>query len=393
MHRIFLSVLLLLASIYSYANPIIQIGAPLPLTGKLSLEAGKQQRGYDLWAKMVNEEGGIKVNGVNHRVKITYFDYQSDSKNARKAVETLIIKNKVNFLFAPYGSKAAKEASPIAEKYHIPMIAVTASSFQTYSRGHKYIFGIFTPNKTLIDPLVHLIKQTLPQVNSVALIVRKDLFPLSIARELIKAAKKEDIKIIFYQQYAIGAREHSALLQKLKTVNPAWIVALGYTSDLVLLRKEMSKFGVTASLLTMIAAPAYQEFIDATGELAENITSTGWWHPAVQYTGKDIFGTTANFVTLFQKRYGTLPDYVEASSALAGALFQLAIERSNSIKGELVRESLAQIDETTFWGPIRFGKNGQNNVSAPLVFQIQNGKPVVIFPSDIATGALRLGIN
>ena len=393
MYRFFLFILLLLINLSSYAQPIIRIGAPLPFSGKLAVEATKQQRGYDLWADIVNEQGGIDVGGVNHLVKIIYINYINDSTKAREAVETLVLKNKVDLLFAPYGSKATREASAIAEKHHIPMIAVTASSHQAYSRGHEYIFGIFTPNKTLIDPLMDLVQQTLPKIKSVAILVRKDLFPLSIAREVVKSSQERGINIIFYEKYAVDTQDYSLQLQKLKKLHPTWIFALGYTEDLVLLRKEIASFNITAPILTMIAAPAYEEFIDATGHLAENITSTAWWHPAVQYTGNDVFGTTEKFIQAFYYRYGKSPDYIEASAALAGTLFQIAIERSGSVQGEQVRDELAKINETTFWGPIRFGKNGQNNAPSPLVFQIQDAKAVVIYPTKIATGQLRLGVN
>jgi len=386
-------ILLCLASLCCYAQPVIHIGAPLPLTGKLSLEGAKQQRGYDLWAEMVNEQGGIKVAGVKHRIKITYVDYHPDSITAREAVETLILKNGVNMLFAPYGSKAAREASSVAQKYHTPMIAVTASSTQAYSRGHEYIFGIFTPNNTLIEPLIALVQQTSPDIKNVALLVRNDLFPLSIAREVVTSSKAHGIEIIFYEKYAPDTKDYASQLAQLKKLHPRWIFALGYTEDLVLLRKEISRLAITAPVLTMIAAPAYQEFIDATGKLSENITSTGWWHPAVQYVGDDIFATTENFVQIFQRRYGKTPDYVEASAALAGTLFQRAIERADSLEGELVRNALANINETTFWGPIRFGENGQNSAPSPLIFQIQNSKAVVISPTDIATGKLRFGVH
>ena len=67
----------------------------------------------------------------------------------------------------------------------------------------------------------------------------------------------------------------------------------------------------------MIAGPAYQEFIDAAGSSGENITSAAWWHPAAQYSGKDIFGTTANYVKLFREKYKSDPDYAQASASVS----------------------------------------------------------------------------
>jgi branched-chain amino acid transport system substrate-binding protein len=47
----------------------------------------------------------------------------------------------------------------------------------------------------------------------------------------------------------------------------------------------------------------------------------------------------------------------------------------------------------TFWGPVKFGPNGQITSLVPPVFQIQNGKTVVVHPAAIKQGEFKLGVN
>jgi branched-chain amino acid transport system substrate-binding protein len=377
----------------AFAQQTIRIGAPLPITGPLAPEAVKQQRGYDLWAEQVNKAGGINVGGKRMKVEIVYQDYQSNTPRAVQSAERLITQDKVHFLFAPFGSGAAKAASSVSERYKTPMIAVTASSSQVYDQGYKYLFGTFTPNETLTEPITDIVTKQAPGVTKVAILARNDLFPLAIAQEMEKSAKKRNVQVVFFEKYAIGTLDHASALSQIKAHAPQWIFATGYTNDLVLMRKQMSDLKIEAQVVTMIAAPAYQEFIDATGRLADNVSSASWWHPAVRYKGKDIFGSTENFVKLYRDKYKTDPDYVEASAAVSGALFQMAIERAGSLDGTKVRDELAKMDETTFWGPIKFGPTGQINSLEPPVFQIQGGKPIVVHPKTIAQGNLRLGVK
>lgn len=385
---------LILSSVCGYSNELpIRIGAPLPLTGALAPEAEKQKRGYELWADYVNQSGGVLVGETRRPVNIIYLDYRSKTEAARGAAEFLVTERHVDLLFAPYGSNAARAASPIAEKYQIPMIAVTASSTQTYSRGHSYLFGTFTPNESLTESMVDAIKQQVPDTQSIALLIRDDLFPKSIARAMINSSKLRGIDTQYYGLYDVKAATHLTEINALKAANADWIFVAGYMTDLTQIRKEMAELGVTAKVMSMIAAPAYQEFIDQIGPLAENITSAAWWHPAVRYQGNDIFGSSEHFVELFQQRYGSLPDYVEASAAAAGALFQMAIERAESLDGVAVRNELARINDRTFWGMVRFGRNGQNDHLLPPVFQIQNGKTVIIYPLEIANGTLKTGVG
>ena len=376
-----------------HAQETIKFGAPLPITGPLAPEALKQKQGYDLWANQVNLAGGINVAGKKMKVEIVYIDYQSNTPRAIQATERLITQDNVQFVFAPFGSGAAKAASTVAERYGVPMIAATASSSQVYDQGYKFLFGTFTPNETLTNPLATIIRQRAPDVKRVAILARNDLFPLAIAQEMEKSAKDRGLEVVYFEKFAINTLDHSSALAQIKAANPQWIFATGYTNDLVLMRKQMTDQRIEAPVVTMIAAPAYQEFIDAAGKGAENISSAAWWHPAVRYKGIDIFGTTESYVKLFKDTYKADPDYAHASASVSGALFQIAIEKSGTIDRQKVRDELAKMDVITFWGPVKFGPTGQITSLEPPVFQIQNAKPIVVHPAAIKQGDLKIGVK
>lgn len=375
------------------AQDVIKFGAPLPLTGPLAPEAIKQQQGYDLWAEQANKAGGISVGGKKYKVEIVYADYQSNTPRAVQTTEQMITQNNVNFLFSPFGSGAAKAGSSVSEKYKVPTIAATASSSQVYDQGYKYLFGTFTPNDTLTTPLTQMVKAKAPDVKKVAILARNDLFPLAIAQEMEKSAKGNGLEVAYFEKYAIGTLDHSATLSQIKSLAPQWIFVTGYINDLLLVKKQMADQQIKATVVSMIAGPAYQEFIDAAGAGGENITSAAWWHPAAQYAGKDIFGTTANYVKLFKEKFKSEPDYAQASASVAGALFQMAIEKAGSLDKDKVRDELAKLDVMTFFGPVKFGPTGQINSLEPPVFQLQGGKPVVLSPALIKQGEFKLGVN
>src|ERR1700687_1252514 len=375
------------------ADDVIRFGAPLPLTGPLAPEGIKQQQGYDLWAEQANKAGGVSIGGKKYKVEIVYADYQSNTPRAVQTTEQMITQDNINSLFGAFGSGAAKAASTVSEKYKVPTIAAAASSSQVYDQGYKYLFGTFTPNDTLTTPLTQIVKAKAPDVKKVAIMARNDLYPLAIAQEMEKSAKANGIEVTYFEKYAINTLDHSASLSQIKSLAPQWIFVTGYTNDLLLIRKQMVDQQMRAAVVTMIAGPAYQEFIDAAGRSAENISSAAWWHPAEQYAGKDIFGQTSNFVKLFRAKYDSDPDYGQASAALCGALFQLAIEKAGSLDREKVRDELTKMDEITFFGPVKFGPTGQSDSLEPPVFQIQGAKPIVLSPALIKQGEFKLGVN
>ena len=370
----------------------LRVGAPLPLTGPLAPEGAKQKRGYDIWAKEVEKTGGLEVGGRKIPVRILYSDYQSQTPKGVQATELLITQQKAQAVFSPFGSGAAKAGSTVAERHKIPMIAPTASSVEVYDQGYKYLFGTFTPNSTLTEPLATLVSAKNPSVKKVAILSRNDLLPLSLAAEMRKSAASRGMSIVFDEKFAIGTLDFGTALTQIQGAAPDWIFVGGYINDLIQVRGQMRDLGIKAPVVTMIAGPAYEEYVTALKAAAENITSAAWWHPAVRYEGEDLFGSTQKFVETFKATYGTVPDYAEASAAAAGCILQIAIKKAGSLDGTAVRDALASLNVKTFWGPVHFGPSGQIDSLTPPVFQIQGGKTLVLLPGEIAQGEIKFGV-
>ncbi|WP_229729349.1 amino acid ABC transporter substrate-binding protein [Agaricicola taiwanensis] len=373
----------------SFAQDKLLIGAPLPVTGALSPEGTKLKQGYELWQDQVNAAGGIKVGDQQLKVELRYYDYQSATPRAIQLAEKLITDDKVNFLFSPFGSGATKATSAVAEKYGVPMIASSASSVEVFDQGYKNLFGVYTDNSTFSEPIAELVKTKLPDAKRVAILARNDLYPLSLANEFEKSAKKRGLEVVFFEKYAIGTLDHASALTQLRATNPDWIIVTGYINDLITVRKQAADLRISGSVFTLINGPAYQEWIDAVGPLAENVTTASWFHPVVKYQSDDVFGSSAKFVELFKQKYGSEPDFTQASGAAVGVVLQLAIERAGSTDHDKVRTELQKGGFKTFFGPISFAPSGIANSYVPPVLQIQNGKVEVVVPQEIATSEFR----
>ena len=365
------------------AADVIKIGAPLALTGGLADEGKKQKIAYEMWLERVNAAGGIKVGDKMMPVELVVYDYQTDGKRAAQLTEKLITDDKVNFITAPFGSGHTKIAAGVAERYGIPIMASVASSESVYDQGYENLFGTLAPNSGLTDNMMKLFKTSFPDVKTVAILGREDVFPNAMAKALADGAPKAGYEVVYDQRYSVGALDHSAALSAIKSASPDWIYVTGYTQDLILLRKQMADLGISAKVVTMITGPAYKEFIDGLGPLANGVTSASWWHHTTTYTSDDVFGSTKAFYEAFKEKKGTDPDYVHASAAAALCALQAAIENAGSIEPAKVRAALGDLSITTFYGPIDFGANGMNGGRDLPIIQVQDEKVVVLFPEAI----------
>jgi len=368
----------------------IKIGAPLALTGAVSDEAKKQEVTFKMWLEKVNAAGGINVGGTKTKVQLVQYDYQSDGQRAAQLAEKLITDDKVDVLFSPFGSGHTKIVATIAARYEIPVIACAESSESVFDQNSGYLFGTLSPNVGLFGPMIKYFQEKMPQLKKLAVLGRDDVFPKATAQGIAAAAKKAGLDVVYEQLYAVGTMDHSSSLSAIKATNPDWIYVTGYTQDLVLARKQMSDLGVKAPIITMVAGPAYKEYIDGLGPLANGVTSSSWWHHSTSYKGVGVWPTTEDFYKEFVAKEKSDPDYVHASCAATGVLFQDAVERAGSIDKKKVRDALAATDITTFYGPIKFSPNGMNQVRDLPLIQVQDKAIKVLAPADIKNGDMTM---
>lgn len=372
------------------AADVIKVGAPLALTGALADEGKKQETVWNMWLAKVNAVGGLNVGGKKMKVELVKYDYQTDGPRSAQLAEKLITDDKVDFLLAPFGSGHTKIVAAVAERYQTPIVACASSSESVFDQGLKNLFGTLSPNGGMTDAMVAFLKAKMPSLKRVAILGRDDVFPKSMAQGISAAAKKGGLEVVYDKLYAVGTMDHSAAVSAIKASNPDWVYVTGYTQDLILVRKQMQDLGAKAPIVTMVTGPAYKEFTDGLGALANGVTSSSWWHHETSYKGVGVWPTTADFYKEFTAKNKGDPDYVHASCAAAAVVLGNAIERAGSIDKAKVRAALANTDIVTFYGPIKFSANGMNQVRDLPIIQVQNRVIKVLAPPDIKNADLQM---
>ena len=374
------------------ADGPIRFGLPLSLTGALADAGEKADQGMAMCVEAVNARGGIKVGGAARKLELVKYDYQSETNRAVQLTQRLITVDKVDFIFAPYGSGDTKATAVVAERYGIPMMAWSAATESVYDQNFKNLFGILFPNKAIVEAEVRYFKKAVPDAKRMAIVAMNSLYPKSIAAAMKKAAEAGGFEVVFDDLYSPGSGDFSNLLTQIKNAKPDWIYVSGYTQDLILVRRQMADVGV-AKIVTMTAGPTYPEYTANLKGLAENITSDAWWHDSANYKDNYIFGSTGEYAKAFEAKYKKMPSYLEAAATAGCEILAQAIEGANSTKPEDVRAALKGKTFDTFYGPVRFGPTGQNDLDRALVLQIRNGKNVILAPDDLKQGELVVGVS
>jgi branched-chain amino acid transport system substrate-binding protein len=373
------------------AQETIRLGAPLALTGPLADAGNKSKQGYDICVSAVNAKGGVNVEGKKLKLELVEYDYQSETNRAVQIVQRLINVDKVPFLLSPYGSGDTKATAVVAERYGVPMVAAAAATKSVFDQNFQNLFGVLFPNSMITGAEVAYYKKHVPEAKRVAVLALNSLFPKAIAGELVESAKGQGYDVVYNQIFSPDTTDFSNVLTQIKSINPDWIYATGYTQDLILIRRQMADLGITAKIVTMTAGPAYPEFKDNVKTLAENITTNSWWHQNANYDDAFLFGSSLKYNEAFKERYNRDATYLEAAATVSCQTLVMAIEEAKSTSADAVRKVLHERTFNTFYGPVHYGATGQNDINAALVMQIQNDKLLVLAPEKLKQGDLHVG--
>lgn len=368
-------------------------GTPVSLTGATSSEGNDTLNGYKIWADTVNANGGIKVGGKTYKVQIKSYDDGSNTTKSAQLMQQLITTDKVNFILGPYGTSSTLQDEAIAEQNQIPMVEGNGAAKAIFSKGFKYTFGVLSPASKYAQTMLDAAHALPTPPKTVAIIYANDAFSTEVAKAANEYAPTLGFQVVFYREYPNGATDLTNVLTPLKTSAnggvPDMIIGSGHKDEAVVTMQEAKQLGINAKLYGFTVGPALPDFITALGPSANYVMGSSQWTAQVQYKGADVFQTAQNYADQYKAKYGKVPSYQAADGTACGLAFQFAIEKAGSIDPQKVRDALASLDVTTFYGQLKFDSTGANTFKPMVTIQIQNGVVNTVFPSDVANAKMQ----
>lgn len=369
-------------------------GAPVSQTGSLSHEGTDTLNGYNLWAKTVNAKGGIIIGGKSYQVSIKSYDDASDANKSKQLTTQLINSDKVNFLLGPYGTTATLADETVALQYKIPMVEGNGAATSIFSQNNNYIFGVLSTaphyGQTMIDAAASIATNG---PKTIAIINADDSFSSDVAKAAVTYAPTKGFTVVKTISYKNGSTDLSSVVNQLGTADgghaPDFVLGSGHETEAIATLKSAAQLGVKPKLWGFTVGPALPDFITTLTTTANGVLGSSQWTPQVKYQGTDMWGTAQAFEQAYKAEYNVEPSYQAAESAACGLAFQFALQKAGSIDPQKVRDALAALDVTTFYGQIKFAADGSNQTKPMVTTQIQNGVLYTVYPSDVANGTIQ----
>jgi branched-chain amino acid transport system substrate-binding protein len=354
----------------------IRIGAAIAETGRFSVEGRGLKNGYDLWAEMVNEAGGIDVGGTKRPVEIIYHDDQSSPEASAQLTERLITEDEVDFLFGPYSSGLTMATSAIAERHKVINMSGGGASEDIFARGFKYVFGLATPTEDYTAATLETLYEA--GARTVGLVHIDDAPMTSVAEGTEATAEELGMEIVAFETVPADA-DFTSAVQRVAEADPDVFLGAGVFQAALSFTRVAEQLNYRPDYMVLINGPADPQFVEELGASAEGIIGPTQWHRSAPFEGP-YFGTAEEYAALYEDTYDHEPPYVATMGTGSGVALQMAIEEAGTLETEAVRQALLDLEAETVLGPVDLAENGLNENKPMPGIQIQDGKTVVVAP-------------
>jgi branched-chain amino acid transport system substrate-binding protein len=368
----------------------LKLGASISLTGSLAREGILTQEGYDVCVNVVNAKGGVSVGGQKLKLEIAYQDDTSKPDTAGQLIDQFNDQG-IKLILGPYGSATTGAAAAVVERNGQLMADSSGADDAIFTKGYKRTFAVLSPATSYASSILTAINELAsPKPKTVAFISADDGFSKTATTGATAKAQELGLTVVGTEFVPNGASDVSSALTKIKGKNPDVIIGSVHLAEGVAIIKQSVELGVKPpGGFGETVAPPTPDFVQTLGRAAEGVLGSTQW--TVKTQGSDAwFGSANDYNKTFAANFGGRDAEYHGAEATAACLaLVLAVQKAGSTDVNKVRDAMAALDEQSFFGPLKFSPTGQNLTKSMGVIQIQNGKPLQVWPKSGAEAPLK----
>ncbi|PKQ06892.1 MAG: amino acid ABC transporter substrate-binding protein [Alphaproteobacteria bacterium HGW-Alphaproteobacteria-11] len=386
---IFLGLVLLAGPVAADDPGVIRLGAAVSLTGKYSSNGAFTRKGYDLAVEKINEAGGVTVAGKPYLLQIIYYDDESTPARGAQLVERLIQQDKVQFVLGPYSSGLTEAIAPVTEKYGVPMVEANGAAISLFRKNYRYLFAVLSTTDEYLRGAIDIAARLSadPSKLRVAMAFENDPFSQDVREGVLADMKRHGMKAVVDDKLPPELNDMSATLSKVKALRPDLLLISGHDKGASLAIRQMADQRVNVPMLALTHCDSAR-IAENFGPAAEYALCAAQWASTLTYED-DLFGSASDYARLYEETYGEVAPYQAAESSAAVQVYADAFARAKSLDPEDVRQALTETAMMTFYGRIEFDETGKNVAKPMVLFQVQDGNYVVVYPEAFAEAKIR----
>ncbi|MEV7624824.1 amino acid ABC transporter substrate-binding protein [Actinoplanes sp. NPDC089786] len=360
------------------AEDKITVGISLPLTGDFSEPGKGVQQGYQAWAKIVNDKGGL----LGRQVELKILDDQSNADRVVADYEQLIGKDQVDLVVGPFSTRLVVPAARVAEEYDMLFVEPAGAAKAVFEQGFKNLF--YAAPAVANDHYNHLAEAILAmpagqRPKTVAVASMDDPFAQGTAYGLRDKLKAGGLTIVADEVYPPNTTDFNQIAAKIAATKADVLIGGSQYQDGVNLIVALQQLRYQPKLAAFSTAPTEPEFAKAIGNKTEGVLSpTGYSQDAPYPSNKE-------FVEKYKAQFGRDPEEDQANAYTTGQVVEAAVKAANCAEqGECQKKLVDFVRKNkieTVVGPLTWDATGKPQ-GAHMIQQWVGGEIKIVFPKE-----------
>jgi len=343
--------------------PPVKIGLVIPMAG----EAGRVGQSMRQAAEMAIADWTEKL---GRKAELVLGDDQFDPKQAVAVAEKLI-QDGVWGVVGHFYSSSSIPASAVYYQAGIPMVTATSTHPRLTAQGFDNVFRVSGRDDQHALSAAEFILSRL-RARRIAVVNDRTEYGRTLAETLIRTVERRAGRrsIVTVEEIAQGDKDFSAVVARLKSVEPDVVYFGGIFREGGYLVRQMRQAGLTAAFVSGdgVLDP---EFVKIAGEEAASGTYLTF------APDPRLLASARTFIQRFEARYGPIGPYVLYTYDAMGVLLraiQIARPLTNS-KEELskILKVMRTMEYDGTLGRLRWDKNGDLVTSPYVVYVTRKG--------------------
>ena len=359
------AVLLCLTVLFGFSGvglaKTLKIGTLSPLTGPYAQDGTDILQGVKTAVAVFQQTAGIP--GTDN-IEVLPGDSACDGGKATLAANKLI-NSGVNGVVGAYCSSATIPASIPLNEANIIQITPASTHTDVTSRGFKQIFRMPPRDDVQAWSSVKFFEDGLG-IKTLALIDDRQTYTVGLTENITKFVKENGkIEIVAHEHITPGDKDFTAVLTKLKRINPDVIYMGTYQPEGSLMVRQMQALGITSKVLSEDAV-FHPKFLEVGGKSAEGVYLTFAMAPESK--------ERADFEQTYKKMWkvDSIGSYAYYAYD-AAMIYMKAVRNAGTTDTAKVAETLRNTTWTGVSGKIKFDEKGDRKL-AHVIWIVKNGE-------------------
>ena len=370
------------------ATKALVFGGSVPLSGAAAETGLNVNNGYITAASYLNDVlGGVEIAGEKYRIELKLFDDASDPARATTLIQRQI-DDGTDFFLGSFGSNIVLPTAAITERAGKPMVQTGGGSDAIFTRGFKYVFGMYPRATRQFAAAAALFKSLEPTPQTYSVIFTNDAFSKTAAEGVKLSCDAAGFTRLDTFELPQKPSDVSSVLGSVRAKTPDMLICVMHDEDSLLIARQMIATGTNVKLLFQGLGPQLASFREALGKYSDDLLCSTYWDETVPYKDK-FFGDSRKFAEYYRSKFSRPIAYHTAGAAACILTYVMAMQQAKTTKPEAVRDALATGEFETFYSRIKFTPQGDGDalMQGGMIGQVQKGKLETVFPTAARSAA------